>query len=1407
MRPQKLFGLAFVLIATSVVSFTASSASAEMTTLCGGDPSGSGCGSAVTHVHETTLAGVKAKLLTSIVNVECDVLFLGNTVEPLGEPLFILGNLTYTSCGSCTVEETGEGVLVEVLKLGHETADVTGEGEIHVNCSGLNCYYSEEGLLGTAKGPLLSSETNGQVQILEQKVTKVKGLFCPSTSKLDITTTPLSATYIGSSAGIGDATKFGLTNNVTPNIHNCFRAAPVNCATGNQTESQTDLLVGGRPGLNIIRTYNSQLAANQKTAGSFGYGWTASYSSYLEINKEAGTAVVHQDNGSTAGFELKEGKYTAPSWVQASLTKEGENYVFIPPDQTKWEFNSSGKLTKITDRHSLAITLAYNAKGQLESATDPASRKLVFTYNAGGQVESIKDPMGHVVKYTYESGNLATIVLPGEEKARWKFAYNASHELTSMTDGRSNTTTTSYDASHRVISQTVPPERKYKWEYKEAGGVKETTITEPNGSVTIEKFNAAGEPLTTTQASGTEAARTTTYEYDWAYNLIALTDPNKHTTEYTYDSKGNRLSEIDPNGHETKWTYNSTHDVESITTPKGMKTEFGPNEAGDVEWIFREGPGEVYQETSMEYDKYGDLISRTDPLGRKTTYTYDAIPLVSYPGTGNLLSETDPESDKRTWSYNTNSQPTSEVSPRGNEKGAEASKFKTTIEYNALGRKTSVTDPLEHTLKYTYDANGNLETLIDANGRTTTYTYNAADERTKAEAPNGDTTETAYDSMGQVTSQTNGSGNVTKYIRDALEQVTEVVDPLERKTTNTYDSAGNLVKVKDAEGRTTTYTYDSANRLTKVDYSEEATPDVSFEYDKDGNVVTMKDGTGTTKKTYDPWDRLTEVENGNKEVVKYEYNLGEEITKITYPNGKSITRILDKAGRLEKVKDWLGGETKFSYNTDSALTATTFPSGTTSKDEYQYNNADQLTKTTMLKEAETLASLTYTRDKLGQLEKTTQTGLPGEEKLEYAYDENNRLTKGAGTSFEYDKANNATKLGTSTLKYDKASQLEEGGGVKYAFNKVGQRTKATPETGPTTTYGYDQVGNLASVKRPEEGKVSKIEDSYAYDGTGLRISQSINGSTTHMVWNTAEKLPLLLNDGTSSYVYGPDGAPLEQINSKEEVLYLHHDQQGSVRLLTGTTGTSQGAYSYTPFGSLEAHTGSATTALGYGGQYTNADTGLIYLRARTYDPATAQFLSIDPKVVETGEPYSYASDSPANLGDPTGLLVYGLCGSAKAGLPGLSMGGTGCVIWNNTGEIGVAGFLDEPDIGIKTRHDAFDAGWTSAEIGHTLSEIIEKEGADPRSWNVGSWVGLAKNLFSGEVGGFYSDASSIYDLNNTFESERDTFTLGFWHKTTRTFWNDSGIAGIIVSVGENSLWFGSDPTVCGESRIHVSRIR
>jgi RHS repeat-associated protein len=70
-------------------------------------------------------------------------------------------------------------------------------------------------------------------------------------------------------------------------------------------------------------------------------------------------------------------------------------------------------------------------------------------------------------------------------------------------------------------------------------------------------------------------------------------------------------------------------------------------------------------------------------------------------------------------------------------------------------------------------------------------------------------------------------------------------------------------------------------------------------------------------------------------------------------------------------------------------------------------------------------------------------------------------------------------------------------------------------------------------------------------------------------------------------------------------------------------------------------TGSLANEFDFAGQQTDGSTGLQYLRARYYDPATGVFLSREP--LErlpgwTGNPFGYAGANPARYLDPTGLV-------------------------------------------------------------------------------------------------------------------------------------------------------------------------
>jgi RHS repeat-associated protein len=1019
---------------------------------------------------------------------------------------------------------------------------------------------------------------------------------------------------------------YGPGNVATPNVRRSCSGKPVDCATGNQFEVQNDLAVGGRGlGLELVRTYNSQAAAAQAAPGPMGYGWTFSYTDRLVVEPAQRRATVLQSDGSAVPFLINaDGTFGAPSWVHAKLTKEADgSYAYLLPDQRRLTFDAGGALRKLADRNGNDTTLAYDGAGRLDSVTDPAGRSLDLGYDGDGMLASVTDPTGLTVRYGYVGGNLERVTYEGEPEPQWRFGYDGAHQLTSMTDGRGETTRTEYDEQRRAISQTDALDRTRTWTYLDG----ETRIRNPGGDVTVQRFDVNGQPISTISAFGTPAETTRTMAYDANRNLTRVTDGNGHTTTFGYDAAGNRMSATDPNGHTTRWTYDAKRNITSTTTPSGRVTTLAYDGRGNLtrqsRTLVRPGQPDASQTLAIDYDEHGQPIRVTDPLQRTWTYTYNAR--------GDRTSETTPLGETTTWTYDAASRLTSTVSPRGNAPGADPAAFMTVITRDRFGRPTDVRDPLGHHTTTIYDANDNVTAVRDGEGRRTEVAYDAENQPTRVQRGSERQT-TVYDANGRVASLTNGRDKTTTYHRDAAGRVTRVVDPLGRETTHAVDAASLITGVTDPLGRTTTYDYDAADRLTGIDYSSADTPDVTFAYDADGRRTRMTDGTGTSTYEYDTLDRLTSVTNGAGRTVDYAYDLADQRTGLTYPNGETVTSAYDDAGRLRSVTDWLGHTTEIDYDADSNQTATRFPVGA---DTYGHDAAGRIAETAL----GGAASIALTRNAAGQLTGADWQGLPGASQA-YGYGPSGRLTSAGGAAYAYDEAGNPTALGSTTdLTYDDADQLVQtttpGGQVDFDYDAAGNRSAVTPASGPATAYEHDQAGRLRAFERDGEPSIA-----YAYDGDGLRASRTKDGTTTRFTWDASDDgLPLLLTRGDTSYVYDADGLPLERIDGDGNAVFFHHDQHGSTRMLTDEDGDVLGTYSYDAYGALSGSTG-PPPELGFAGEYTEADTGLVYLRARDYDPATGQFLTRDPLEDVSGEPYTYADGDPVNRIDPLGLLGF-----------------------------------------------------------------------------------------------------------------------------------------------------------------------
>jgi RHS repeat-associated protein len=851
-------------------------------------------------------------------------------------------------------------------------------------------------------------------------------------------------------------------------------------------------------------------------------------------------------------------------------------------------------------------TMTYDSRGNVLTATAPASLGTVqktFAYNARNDVVSVTDARGKVTTYGYDAnGNNTTIVRDGQTLATK--VYNAAGLLTSSTDGRNNTTTFAYDANGNMTSRTNALGEKATYTYDAAGRL--TSMVEPRGNV--QGANPNDYKLT--------------YTYDAAGHLLTETDPLGHVATYAYDAAGNRTSVTDPNNKTTTYVYDAANRVSTRTAADGGITTY-------------------------THDTVGNKLTEKDANNNTTTYTYDAA--------NRLTSVTTPLGNKTTYAYDANGNLASMVEPRGNVQGANPNEYKTTYTSDAAGRLLTETDPLGNASVYGYDAVGNRTSVRDANNHTTTYSYDGLNRLQSVTAPGGAATTYAYDAAGNVLSRTDANNHVTAHAYDGANRLTATTFPLNRVWTHSYDAAGNAIQTVDANGNATqtagdgtvTNTYDRAGRLTAIAFSG-STPDVTFSYDAAGNRTQMTDGQGTQSYTYDGVDRLKTVTRG-QDVFSYDYDLNGNPTRRTYPDGTDTDYTYDADRRLATAVS--GGQTtSYAYDAAGNVTQTTLPAANGHVEERTYDRAGRLTRLRSTKGANTLVDLTYTLDAVGNPTQVVRAGTAAGTTT-YVYDARDRLTDvcfqascpGGADPFirwTYDGVGNrlteARPSATTNYTYNAGDQLSAAGSTSFDYDANGNQTQAGARA-----FVYD------GANRPTSTTSGGATTTYAYDGDGNRAQETAGGQTRKLLWDTNRRLPQLALERNGQgavlgrYVYGRKRISMTAGGATS---YFHYDNVGSVVNMTSSGGGTAWTYAYEPFGAVRAETHDDPSAPDNSLKFTGElldETGLYYLRARQYDPASGRFTTRDPVSSPRGDAfvslYAYAADRPTVYVDPSGM--------------------------------------------------------------------------------------------------------------------------------------------------------------------------
>ncbi len=688
-------------------------------------------------------------------------------------------------------------------------------------------------------------------------------------------------------------------------------------------------------------------------------------------------------------------------------------------------------------------------------------------------------------------------------------------------------------------------------------------------------------------------------------NLTSFTDAESKVWSYGYDTSGHRLLTVrDPLGNVLATnTYDGLNDVATQIFPRqgggtvtfnyyfsGFRNvEADPDNHQTVYFLDRQGRTNAVQDQlgnlqNTTFDGHNQVVKSVDPLGHATLFSYD--------GHNNLR-------------FTTN-----------------ALNMQTENVYDSLYHLTDTFDQLRHQTHYTYNATHHPTSTTDAmgnyflttwqnilpinstdgRGTVTTYTYDSYGNPNTTKVAAHTLVDQNYDAIGRRISLADQAGAITGFGYNNLNLVTTITDPLSRATTLTYDNAGRLASRSDRNGAVIAYAYTPSGKTRLINYPTGT--DVTFTFTSDWEkVATMTDALGdATTYGYDAANRLISQTDPNGFAVGYQYDAAGNLTRVTYPGaGRTVSYTFDALNRMQTARiDWLNQTATYTYDAAGRLYQLTNFNGTVTT--YTYDNANRLTSLIHTGGGKTLAGMQFpSLDGNGNRvqEVRTEAQCPTDlavESLVYTYNaQGDRLQAAGSDSFVYDNEGQPTSKGGVANTWDYEHRLTSVGGAaaQYFYDGVGNRLRAT-RSGVSTRYIYDKGGNLLA-ETNNAGAITR----YYIHGQGM----------------------LAFVEGSTAYTY-------------------HHDAVGNTVAVTDGSGVVKNAYAYTSYGRVTNKTEAVAQPFQFAGQFgvMTETNGLLYMRARYYDPKIGRFLSEDPAGFDGGlNLYAYVGGNPVMGVDPTGL--------------------------------------------------------------------------------------------------------------------------------------------------------------------------
>jgi RHS repeat-associated protein len=1125
-------------------------------------------------------------------------------------------------------------------------------------------------------------------------------------------------------------------------LHNYYctvlpTSAPFALLGGTTPQQAAPMLVALRAAINV---YNSaQLSPSNCVMTALIAKWG--------LDQIINTAVsVNLGNATIQFTKQPSGAYTPQANCTMSLLQTNGGYWLQERHGRAFQFSTNNVLTNITDQYGQSLNVTYTASNWVNTVTDWKGRTLTFNYT-GTNLTSVYDGT-RTVSYGYTGGELTTYTdAQGQPSS---YTYDTNNQILATFDALSRLViTNSYDAYGHITTQLTQGNTNKIWQMYASGY--STVEVDPAGGQRQFTFDNKSRQAAVQDAMG----NITQTIYDGQDHVVQTISPLNETNQFIYDGNNNLIETIDPLGYSNVFTYDSNNNLIASTDARTNTSHFGYNAQfsligqtnGNGDW------------TVFSFNSNGTLASRQDSDGT-TTYGYDTygtLNSITYPGSlgiesfvnntfGDPTTHTDARGFATKFAYNNRRQLTNSVAPTN---------LTSTISYDPIGNTATTTDarnfttsntwsvtrhllatalpmtpqgvpvitntydprdwlastqnPLQNTTYYTNDAAHRLIASTDPLSRTTTLGYDNDSHQTNTTDAASDTTAQywnargnlvkvinaatntvgrAYDGAGNLIYLTNRNGKLWQFQYDGANRLTNTISPLSHSSSQVYNNRGLLQSTTDPLGRTTSLGYDARGRMTS---KADGTGTTTYQFDLDNNVTNITENGQSLQQNFDAYDRLSSYTDVNGYQIQYKRDADGNVTNLIYPGGLTVKYYYDSNNRLTNVTDWASRQTAYTYDLAGHITGVTRPNTTLRTMAYDADGElTNIIERTTDQFPIAFYALNWTNS--GRIQWEFKGPLP------HPYTP-------PGRTNTFDADNRLATFNGASVTLDTDGNMTYGPGTNNTFGTYAYDSRNRLTSADGISYGYDPANNRTSLTNGTNVAV------YVIDPSSSQVLMRITGGVTNY------------------YVYGSGLLyEVDETATTTTVLYYHTDIRGSTMALTDVNGNLTDQFEYSPYGTMTYHAGTNTTPFLYNGQFgvQTDPNGLLYMRARYYNPYISRFLNPDPSGFAVGlNFYAFCNGNPISETDPFGLQSW--IGAGYGSIPLSSYVPNGPVTPT----------ISDPLSGLI---NYVAGGGKPATIGGPLSDALQSLQAS-QNWPVTT---TPQNMTFGDYASWSSPVSSVF---------------------------------------------------------------